>query len=107
MTFPRKTLADELVFEGAGLHSGEAVRVRVLPGEKGIWFSTRSERVEAKAANVTDTTRCTRLGTISTVEHLMSAFAGSGITDAEVVLDFPELPALDGASLRYAEAIVE
>jgi UDP-3-O-[3-hydroxymyristoyl] N-acetylglucosamine deacetylase len=41
------------------------------------------------------------LGPIGTVEHLMSAFAGAGVTDGEVELSYPELPALDGSAAGY------
>ena len=103
--FIRQTVATEVLFEGSGLHSGAAVKVRVESGSNGIQFNCGSERVEAKAENVTDTARCTRLGSVSTVEHLMSAFAGLGITDAEVVLTAPELPAMDGAAGEYARGV--
>ncbi|MCH8979108.1 MAG: UDP-3-O-acyl-N-acetylglucosamine deacetylase [Armatimonadetes bacterium] len=101
-SFRRKTLAEMVRFKGLGLHSGEPVTVVVRPGEDGISFNG----VEAVPENITDTERCTRLGTISTVEHLMSAFAGVGVTDAEVVVRGQELPAMDGASLAYTEGIL-
>lgn len=104
-TFPLATLRTTLVFEGAGLHSGRAVTVRVHPGRDGIHFRTGAERVEARPENVTGVKRCTTLGPVATIEHLMSALAAGGITDAEVEVDGGELPALDGSSLPYAEAI--
>lgn len=107
MTFPRRTLAVPATIEGLGLHGGEKVRVTIHPGEEGLWFRHGSERIEAKAENVSDTTRCTRLGGISTVEHLMSAFAGLGITDAEVELTAPELPALDGSAAPFVAVVEE
>jgi UDP-3-O-acyl-N-acetylglucosamine deacetylase len=105
MTFPRRTLASEARFEGIGLHSGNPVTVVVHPGEEGIWFRCGSERVQAIPANVSDTSRCTKLGGISTIEHLMSAFAGLEVTDAEVELDAPELPAAGGCSAPYVEGL--
>jgi len=35
---------------------------------------------------------------VSTVEHLLAACTGAGLTDARVVVDGPELPALDGSA---------
>jgi UDP-3-O-[3-hydroxymyristoyl] N-acetylglucosamine deacetylase len=35
---------------------------------------------------------------ISTVEHLMAAFAGLGIDNAEVEMDGPEVPIMDGSA---------
>lgn len=101
MIVHRKTLAEAIVFEGLGLHSGVPVVATVHPGGAGIWFRCGSERVEAIPANVSDTRRCTRLGGIATIEHLMSALAGSEFTDAEVELTAPELPAMDGSALPF------
>lgn len=102
----RKTVADTVCFEGRGLHSGVSVRVEVHPGEHGIFFRLGSERVSASPDHVTDTRRCTRLGSISTIEHLMSALAGLGVTDAEVELDGNELPALDGSADHWCERLL-
>jgi UDP-3-O-acyl-N-acetylglucosamine deacetylase len=88
------------------LHGGEPVRVTAHPGEEGIWFRYGAERIEALPENVTDTTRCTRLGGISTIEHLMSALAGCEVTDAEIELTNNELPALDGCSEAYTLGIL-
>lgn len=105
MTFERNTLASDALFEGFGLHSGAAARVEIRPGAEGFGFTYQGQRIAATPENVTDTTRCTRLGAISTIEHLMSAFAAMGVTDAEVELNAPELPALDGASEIYCRTI--
>lgn len=107
MIYTRKTVARDVQFEGLGLHSGVPVRVTVHPGEDGIAFRLGSSRWAATPENVTDTTRCTRLGEVSTIEHLMSALAGVEITDAEIELDAPELPALDGSSAPYVTALLE
>jgi UDP-3-O-[3-hydroxymyristoyl] N-acetylglucosamine deacetylase len=39
--------------------------------------------------------------TVSTIEHVMAALAGSGIHNALVDLDGPEVPILDGSSLSF------
>ena len=97
----RKTLLNACSFEGVGLHSGIPVKMTVHPAEDGINFRLNGERVRACPENVTETTRSTRLGTIATVEHLMSAFCGLEITDAEVELTERELPGLDGSSHQF------
>ena len=62
------------------------------------------DNVEIKAAptNVGDTRLATTLCKgdvkISTVEHLLSAFAGLGIDNAYVDLSAPEVPIMDGSS---------
>lgn len=96
-SFRRKTLTYQTVFEGCGLHSGEPVKVVVKPGDSGITFNG----VQAVPASVTDTSRCTKLGDVSTIEHLMSALAALGITDSEIEVDAGEMPAMDGASEMY------
>lgn len=106
MTYTRKTLAQPVHFEGLGLHTGVPVKVTVHPGENGIAFRMGETRTVAHPENVTDTTRSTRLGEIGTVEHLMSAFAGLEITDAEVELDAPELPGMDGSSTGYVQSLL-
>lgn len=103
----RRTLRKATSLDGLGLHSGIPVRVKIEPGQDGIRFRYNSSIVTASPENVTDTTRCTRLGEISTIEHLMSAFAGMEITDAEVELTAPELPGLDGSSAEYVRLINE
>jgi UDP-3-O-acyl-N-acetylglucosamine deacetylase len=107
MRIQRATIASDVPFEGRGLHSGEPVKVFVHPGEKGIRFQLGSQTWEAKPSNVVDTTRCTRLGDISTVEHLMSALAGLEITDADIEVTGPELPAMDGSALPYFKGLGE
>src|SRR5947209_6590941 len=94
----RLTLRREVRLSGRGLHSGVPVDLLIAPADNGIHFIYQSQSVHAVPQNVTDTRRCTRLGDISTVEHLMSAFAGLEITDAEVSVTAPELPGLDGSS---------
>lgn len=43
------------------------------------------------------------LGTISTVEHVLSALAGLAITDAEIEVFGGELPAAEGCSLPFVQ----
>lgn len=104
--FPRHTLSEPVAFEGLGLHTGVPVKLTIHPGEDGIAFRYGGSRTPAHPGNVTDTTRSTKLGEVGTIEHLMSAFAGLEITDAEVELDAPELPGLDGSAAPYVEAIL-
>ena len=98
MTFHRKTVRETVVIEGRGLHTGVPVRLAIHPGSDGIAFRFGASRVAATPANVTDTTRSTKVGEVGTVEHLMSAFAGLEITDVEVEVDAPEIPGMDGSS---------
>ncbi len=71
-----------------------------LPGDK---------RIRADVHNVRDTTLATTLGlngvTISTVEHLMSAFSGLGVDNAVVEVDAPEIPIMDGSARPFVDLL--
>jgi UDP-3-O-[3-hydroxymyristoyl] N-acetylglucosamine deacetylase len=106
VTFARRTVKRDVVFKGRGLHSGMPVEVRVRAASTGIRFACGNEQTRAVPENVTDTSRCTKLGAISTVEHMMSALAGLGITDVDVELTAPELPADDGSSVGFVGGLM-
>ena len=104
----QRTLANPIGCVGTGLHSGRAVRLDLYPATagSGIVFSRSdlagSAPVAARFDAVVDTRLCSVIGapgvTVGTVEHLMAAFCGSGIDNARVVLDGPEVPILDGSA---------
>ena len=83
------------------------MRMTIHPGTDGIQFRHGSDRFLASPENVTDTTRSTKLGTIGTIEHLMSAFAGLEITDAEIEVTAPEVPGMDGSAALYVKALAQ
>lgn len=105
--FERLSPRVEIELEGPGLHTGASCSVLIAPGRNGIRFSDGERWFKASPENVTDTRRSTMLGTISTIEHLMSAFAGLGVTDADVLVKGGELPAADGCSQPYTRALLE
>lgn len=105
-TYPRFTVASRVSWEGRGLHGGQPVRAAVHPGQEGFVFRVGNQRIPATPESVTDTRRCTRLGEVSTIEHLMSALAGLGYTDAEIEVEGGELPALDGSAAEYVDGLV-
>ena len=105
MIFIRRTVANPVSFTGLGLHTGVPVELTIHPGENGIAFRYGSTRTEATPDNVTDTRRSTKLGEVGTIEHLMSALAGLEITDAEIELTAPEIPAMDGSSLPFCQGL--
>lgn len=107
------TLRETLRFEGTGLHTGApaAVEVRPAPAGEGIVFALGATRFPATVDYVVDTSRATVLGcngvTVSTTEHLLSALFAMGVSNAEVVVDGPEVPARDGSAAEFVAAIVE
>ena len=80
--------------------------VRPAPAGTGIVFIRTDlvppARVAARAGFVGETTLGTTLiagvARVATVEHLLSAFAGLGIDNAEVELNAPEVPIMDGSA---------
>ena len=75
----------------------------------GIIFKQSKEDagVKADVRNVDSTNRATNLAKgeqiFNTVEHILSAFYGMGINNAEVILTGSELPILDGSAQSYAD----
>jgi len=105
---PQRTVAQSLVIGGQGLHSGlkSGVILHPAPPGSGIVFSSLADQsaIAARLENVTETGYNTTLSggahSIRTVEHLMSAFHGLGITNVMVKTD-DEVPALDGSALEF------
>jgi len=107
------TLRQPFRFEGVGLHTGSPASVEVRPArvDDGVSFTLDGTRVPATVEYVVDTSRATVLGlgekTVSTTEHLLSALFAMGVSNAEIAVEGPELPACDGSSAEFVAAIVE
>jgi UDP-3-O-acyl N-acetylglucosamine deacetylase len=105
------TLRERFTFEGAGLHTGVPCRVEVRPAapNTGLRFITGGVEIPALAEYVVETARATVIGrngtTISTIEHLLAAIFGMGISNAEIHVDGPEIPVADGSSKLFVDAI--
>ncbi len=101
----RATLARPISFEGIGIHSGEPVKMEVLPcpASTGVTFKKDGETTLANVKNVTSTARGTTIGKFKTVEHLLSALYACGIDDAEVVMSSYEPPIMDGSSAMFSQ----
>ncbi|APV48450.1 UDP-3-O-[3-hydroxymyristoyl] N-acetylglucosamine deacetylase [Betaproteobacteria bacterium GR16-43] len=104
----QRTLKSTIKATGVGLHTGHKVQMvlRPAPVDSGIVFC-RSDlpgnpAIPARATNVTDTRMATVIeqggARVSTVEHLMSAFAGLGIDNAFVDVSAEEVPIMDGSA---------
>lgn len=111
----QNTLRREYKFEGKGLHTGLKVNMTLAPApvNTGIVFVRKDigddARVEALVDYVTQTQRGTTLqngqASVSTIEHVLSAFVGLGIDNAYIYLDAPEAPIMDGSAKPFVEAI--
>jgi UDP-3-O-[3-hydroxymyristoyl] N-acetylglucosamine deacetylase len=104
----QRTLKTAVRATGVGVHTGlkVAITLRPAPADTGIVFC-RSDlpgnpAIPARASNVSNTTMATVIekdgARVSTVEHLMSAFAGLGIDNAFVDVSGEEVPIMDGSA---------
>lgn len=104
----QRTLKNIIKATGITLHGGERAEIilRPAPVNAGIIFRRIDLDpiidIPALAENVGDTTLSTTLVKdgvrVSTVEHLLSAFAGLGIDNAYVDVTASEIPIMDGSA---------
>lgn len=111
------TLKSRCVFTGVGLHSGAPARLEIHPAPAGFGIMFRrtdlnpSVDIPARWDRVTPSKLCTLMDngrgvTLSTVEHIMAALAGTGIHNALVSVDGPEVPILDGSAAPFVRGIL-
>jgi UDP-3-O-[3-hydroxymyristoyl] N-acetylglucosamine deacetylase len=115
MYIQQRTLAASVNCIGVGLHSGQKVHMTVQPApvNHGIKFvrTDLPDRPEISAifSMVVDTSLATVIGhngcIVSTIEHLMAAFAGLSIDNARVELDAYEVPVMDGSAGPFARML--
>ena len=112
----QKTLKKEVFCEGIGLHSGKKTKIKILPADvnTGITFIRKDlekkNKIDALYKNVIDTKLGTTLGNkaghkVHTIEHLMSAFMGLKIDNAEIILSGSEIPIMDGSARVFIDLI--
>lgn len=118
---PRRTVADVTRVEGFGLFSDVDTRLTIHPAPAG---GLRFARGSVESPGTVDfltahpvhpafsamNARCTGIelpdqSAAFTVEHLLSALAALGVTDARLELDGPEVPIADGSAAPFVEAI--
>ncbi|MGD8911118.1 MAG: UDP-3-O-acyl-N-acetylglucosamine deacetylase [Candidatus Thiodiazotropha sp.] len=104
----QRTLKNVIRATGVGLHTGEKVYLTLRPAapDTGIVFRRvdlePAVEIRACAENVGDTRLSSTLVQdgvrVSTVEHLLSAFAGLGVDNAYVDVSAAEVPIMDGSA---------
>ncbi|MFI3136485.1 MAG: UDP-3-O-acyl-N-acetylglucosamine deacetylase [Methylococcaceae bacterium] len=104
----QRTLKNTIRATGIGLHTGEKVFLTLRPAEPNTGIRFRRVDLDepvviaAIPENVGETTLSTTLMQggvkISTVEHLLSAFAGLGIDNALIDVTSGEVPIMDGSA---------
>ncbi|MCI6151841.1 MAG: UDP-3-O-acyl-N-acetylglucosamine deacetylase [Fusobacterium perfoetens] len=112
----RKTLKNEMFYEGIGLHKGKNIKLHLIPVTNGGIVFKRIDLEEGKNKinldinNTFDLTRGTNLknehgAAVYTIEHFLSALYVLGITDLIVELGDNELPICDGSARVFIEEI--
>ncbi len=121
----RVTPAAPVTLSGVGLFSGAPATITIEPAQRpsGIVFVRGGREIPARIDRLCDRpvhpafarmrARCTSVGdegaSVATIEHLMSALAGLGVTDARVGIDAPgahaEVPIMDGSSVEFVREI--
>ena len=113
----QQTLSRPALIAGHGLFHGIDVKVRLRPAEPGTGIVFRRvdlkdrPEVAAHVDNVRSAARRTVLASrsgavVETVEHLMAALAGLQVDNCLVEIDAVEVPAVDGSSMPFCEAIL-
>jgi UDP-3-O-[3-hydroxymyristoyl] N-acetylglucosamine deacetylase len=111
------TLSCAFTCEGIGVHGAQPVTMTVHPAPsntgyrfKRIDIAGSRNQIQARFDAVTQTTMNTQLTnasgvSISTVEHLLAALVASGVDNAIIEIDGPEVPIMDGSSKVFMELI--
>lgn len=122
----RTTLAQPVTLEGIALFSAQHTRVTIAPGTnaQGIVFQIDDQTIPAhiKALSLRPVhpvfahlkPRCTSVGnathSVATIEHILSALIGLGISDATISVEnehaHREIPIVDGSSKPFVDAIM-
>ncbi len=101
---------------GVGLHSGVAVKIRIVPAPPStgiVFIRTDLENFAIPAswrhvARVSYATSLMRQGVlISTTEHLLSVLYSMGIDNAFIEINNLEVPILDGSGRPYVDMLQE
>lgn len=93
------------------------IRLSPAAADYGIWFRrtdapSGEDLISAHWTSVVPSELCTMVMndsgvSVSTVEHVMAAIAGTGLHNVMVEVDGPEVPILDGSSAEFVRAILK
>ena len=114
----QKTIKNIIQLEGVGLHSGKFAKliIKPAPPNNGIIFIRKDLKkdnvIYPHVNNVSNAMLCTTVSNefnvkVSTIEHLMGAFYGTGIDNAIVEINNDEVPILDGSAKIFVHEIIK
>ena len=109
------TISKEGSLTGVGLHTGKKVTITFNPAPVNHWYKFQRTDlegqpvIEADADLVVDTSRGTTLekngARVYTTEHVLAALRGLQIDNCLIQVDAPEMPIMDGSSIKFIEAL--
>ena len=114
----QKTISKEGSLSGIGLHTGKMVQVffKSAVPDAGIHFFKNGISVGVLGKNSSafmtdDVARCSAIGSgssrILTVEHLLAAIYGLGISNLSVDVHGDEIPGVDGSAAPFVKLLKE
>ncbi len=111
----QRTIKNPVSLTGVGLHTGKKVTITFNPAPEHHWFKFQRTDlegqpiIEADADLVVDTSRGTTLEKngvrVHTTEHVLAALMGLEIDNCLIQIDGPEMPIMDGSSIKFIEAL--
>jgi UDP-3-O-[3-hydroxymyristoyl] N-acetylglucosamine deacetylase len=112
----QKTIKNEVVFSGIGVHSGAPATLIIRPNRDGTGIIFHHDQFKEEPILIGSvmpenavhaTVIKQKQWLISTIEHLMAMFHVLGITHANVYVFGTEVPILDGSALPFVHGILE
>jgi UDP-3-O-[3-hydroxymyristoyl] N-acetylglucosamine deacetylase len=106
------TIRRALNFSGIGVHTGKISNITLYPSSpgSGIGFKRNGVNIAADIKYIENSPLCTRIinegVAVGTVEHLLSALQGLGISNISIHVDEEELPILDGSSAGFVRKLI-
>ncbi len=117
MNEKQKTIKKPITVKGTGLHTGLHVDLTFKPAPENFGYKFQRIDLENKpvikavAEYVVGTSRGTTIEKdgvkIETIEHVLSAIYGLGIDNILIEINGPEVPIMNGSSIRFVEALLE
>jgi UDP-3-O-[3-hydroxymyristoyl] N-acetylglucosamine deacetylase/3-hydroxyacyl-[acyl-carrier-protein] dehydratase len=111
----QRTLKESIVFNGVGLHTGEAVTMEICPAEDNHGYKFQRVDIEnqpiikADVDYVVATDRGTTLeqngARVYTTEHVLAALYASQVDNALIKINGPEIPIMDGSAILFVNEI--
>lgn len=111
----QRTIKQAVSISGVGLHTGEKVTLTFNPAPENHWYKFQrldldnKPTIDADADLVVDTSRGTTLeqngARVHTTEHVLAALVGLKIDNCLIQVTGPEMPIMDGSSIKFMELL--